>query len=443
MTQTGVTSAAATASTGVAKLFPPTQGLLGRPNPTGRTHWGTRFGYFGTDRILRTYLTGTEVLALRFTTRTRFGALDLDAGSLYHTPATVAALFAAAAARNLTLTLCRSSESGGWHVYLWAEEFVAISAMHATLRSLAEAAGITRFENGTCEVYPDPQHAKQAFRLPAQAGFAWLTADTTTVIRACQANDGSANLAALASWVSAVAVPVERIAAAAEHPATTPEPAQMPRGRPPKIAPPPRASDGLPDAAILQLQRALVYRYDRNAARAGKPAFTTTGMPRFREGARLFAVGLERPGSRNAALQLVSFYLFFCGYTRAADRELLLLLWLSARHNGHSTAWVDATRRSEIEVEIRRMATWRPTSGAISHGARQAKARERATSESRIAAALATLGGACTSATVAQIAKAAGVSGRTVSRILPSVVAKIMSVQLPVNSQKIQEKPEP
>lgn len=156
-------------------LFPPTQGLLGRPNTTGRTHWGTRFGYFGTDRILQTYLAGTEVLALRFTARTRFGAIDLDATSPYHTLRTVAALFTAAQAHNLRPTLCRSSESGGWHVYLWAQDFVASASMHATLRAIAESAGIDRFENGVCEIYPDPNHAKQAFRLPAQAGFAWLS----------------------------------------------------------------------------------------------------------------------------------------------------------------------------------------------------------------------------------------------------------------------------
>ncbi len=262
-----------------------------------------------------------------------------------------------------------------------ADDFVASADMHALLRQLAQDAGIARFENGVCEVTPDPQHARQAFRLPCQAGFAWLSPVDGAVLREFRAEDVAGNLLALEQWVTDTAVPASRLVGEAAALTPSSHVAQMRRGRPPKLVPPPKATAGLLNATDLHLQRGLVYRYDRNAAKKGKPPFETSALARFRDGERRYQVGLDRPGSRNEALRGVAFYLFFVGYLAPTDRELLLLEWLRAKHNGHSAAWLDPTQREGILAEIRRLAVWRPGPTSVQQAALAANESVRRANE--------------------------------------------------------------
>jgi len=366
-----------------------------------------------------------NLLALRFTEKTRFGALDLDVASPHRTLATFAALETAATLRGLRLTLCRSSSSGGWHVYLWADDFVASTDMHAVLWRIAEGAGITHFKNGVCELYPDPHHARQAFRLPCQAEFAWLSPADGTVVRECRADEPERNLRALLEWTSEVAVPSSVFSGAATALAPPVVVAQMPRGRPPKQVPPPRASAGLPNPDDLTLQRALTYRYDRNAAKRGKPSFSTAGLARFREGEQRYRVGLERPGSRNEALRNVAFYLFFVGYTRATDRELLLVDWLRAKHNGHSAAWLDPAQREGIFAEIRRLVVWGPGPTPRQRAAHAVNESTRKAHEDEIAAAARRLSESGIRVTNRRLVEETGLAMNTVARVWPVVRRKI------------------
>ena len=414
----------------LAALFPPAQGVQGTPTPENRTKWGTRFGYYTTPRVLAAYSSGAShrgphLLALRFTDRTRFGALDLDAASPYRTIATFAALETAARARGLRLTLCRSSLSGGWHVYLWADDFVASADMHALLHRIAEEAGITRFENGVCEVYPDPQHARQAFRLPCQAGFAWLSPTDATVVRECRAEDVADNLQALLAWVADTALPASLFAGAAATLAPAVSVAQIPRGRPPKLVSPPKATAGLPSPRDLHLQRGLVYRYDRNAAKKGKPPFEIAALARFREGEHRYQVGLERPGSRNEALRSVAFYLFFVGYLAPTDREVLLVEWLRAKHNGQSSAWLDPAQREGILAEIRRLAVWGPGPSPRQRAAHAVNEEVRKEHMEAIEAAARRLAGAGKRVTNRQLVEETGLAMATVAQVWPVVRSKI------------------
>lgn len=420
----------ASLSSKVTSLFPPAQGVQGTPTPEGRTKWGTRFGFFTAPRILAAFSSGLsrrgpQLLALRFTEKTRFGAIDLDVTSPHRTLASFAALETAATHRGLRLTLCRSSTSGGWHVYLWANDFVAGTDMHAVLRRVAEEAGIRQLKNGVCEFYPDPHHPRQAFRLPCQAGFAWLSPSDGSVLRECRAEEPEANLRTLLRWVSDVAVPVSAFAGAASAMASPVAEAQMPRGRPPKLVPPPRASAGLPDPGDLALQRALVYRYDRNAAKRGKPPFRRAALARFHEGEYRYRVGLEQPGSRNEALRNVAFYLFFVGYTRPADRELLLVEWLRSRHNGHSVAWLEPAQREGILAEIRRLAVWGPDPSPRQRAAHAVNEATRQAHEKAIAAAARSLSNSGTRITNRRLVEETGLAMNTVARVWPIVRAKI------------------
>lgn len=420
--------------TRIAALFPPAQGVLGRPGPNGRTRWGARFGYFSAARILAAYESGIrpagpDIVALRFTDRTRFGVLDIDSASPFRTLDTFAALAAAANAQGLRLTLCRSSPSGGWHTYLWTDDFVASADMHAVLRRLAEDAGIDRFENGICEVYPDPLHARQALRLPCQAGFAWLSPLDGSVQYECAAEEPAANLRRLLDWIAEVAVPATGFAGAAARFASPAMAAKMPRGRPPKVVPPPKASKGLPAPEALHLQLGLVYRYDRNAAKNGKPPFESAAMARFREGERRYQEGLERPGSRNEALRSVAFFLFFVGYLAPTDRELLLIEWLRAKHNGQSSAWLDLEQRDAVLSEIRRLAVWRPTAErgtGAPRGTTPAHEERRRQNEALVAKAVVDATAQGESTSVRHISVITGLSPGAVAKILPAARAKIM-----------------
>ena len=403
----------------VESLFTTGFGVIGRHVPGGKTVWGRRFGRFGVEQIARV-LSGDgteapEILAMRFGERTRYGLLDLDASSPYRTLETYSRVARCASDLGLRVSLCRSSDSGGWHVYLWASEKVATGVMSAALFAVARGAGLEQFRDGVCEVYPDPARPRKAVRLPGQAGFAWLSAETGTPTQEFATTDIGRRLDHLVRWARESSVTPEALMAASASPRRPVPSAKVPLGRPPKLRPVPSPGNDLPDAATLHLQGALVYRYDRNAARLGRPDFATAAAARFAEGARLYASGLERRGTRNESLLLVSFYLFFVGYTGADARERLLTLWMEHRHNGMSAEWSAPESHARIRDEIHRLAHWRPERpGEV--GRVRANERRRDEAARKLADAVALLREAGEKVTYRRLIELTGLSSRTIAR---------------------------
>lgn len=407
----------------VVDLFPPAYGVVGVAQERGKTTWGASFGWFSKPRIRAALMgalpgRGRRVLALRFTNVSRFGAIDIDSGSIFHNRNTSDRLFLAASNLGLKATLCQSSESGGWHYYVWFKEFHPARFIYELLRDISVAAGITTFEKGTCELYPDYSHPAQAFRLPCQTGFEFLRPGKYSMATKQSQEADRFRIGELWDWVSRASNSADGLPRRIEDgDRTVPS---KPRGRPPRFIAPPSVGEVLPEDARLHIQPSLVYRYNRNAAKTGKPPFESVGQRRFDEGRKLFAGGLDRSGQRNAALLAVGFFLFFVGYVRATDRERLMWLWLSNRHNGFSKDWLVEGERERMAREIRRLAAWRPGTALI-----KSNETRRRDSETRIAAAASALAAERVKITTRRLAERSGLSLSTVGVVWPVVRTRL------------------
>lgn len=113
---------------------------------------------------------------------TRFGVLDIDAGSKYHNVKQLGRILEALAKAGISETsIYRSSDSGGWHVYLFFDEPISSRDLRTQLVQLLRLSGFD-IAKGTLEVFPAPGDGRNSsigngLRLPLQPGFAWLNDD--------------------------------------------------------------------------------------------------------------------------------------------------------------------------------------------------------------------------------------------------------------------------
>ena len=103
---------------------------------------------------------------------TRHGVLDIDIDSKFHNSQALAELSRKFAAVGLPLTPYQSSDSGGWHLYFFLNDWAPSADVESTIKAYLKA---HRYEikSGTLEVFP----SGNALRLPLQRGFGWLTPD--------------------------------------------------------------------------------------------------------------------------------------------------------------------------------------------------------------------------------------------------------------------------
>ena len=100
---------------------------------------------------------------------THHAVLDVDAQSRYHCTAELVKLQEKLAAVGLMATPYRSSDSGGWHLYIYLDSWAESSEVEQTLKAWLKLQGY-EIKSGTLEVFP----SGNALRLPLQPGFAWL-----------------------------------------------------------------------------------------------------------------------------------------------------------------------------------------------------------------------------------------------------------------------------
>ena len=103
---------------------------------------------------------------------TRHGVLDIDRGSKYHNALELAELVRKFAAVALTLIPYQSSDSGGWHLYFYLNDWAPSADVEKTVKAYLKANGY-EIKSGTLEVFP----SGNALRLPLQRGFGWLNPD--------------------------------------------------------------------------------------------------------------------------------------------------------------------------------------------------------------------------------------------------------------------------
>jgi len=103
---------------------------------------------------------------------TRHAVIDIDRESRYHNAEALTKLLQDFSKQGLSLVPYQSSDSGGWHLYAFFEDFADSKEVENTLRAWLKFGGY-EIKSGSLELFP----SGNALRLPLQRGFAWLAAD--------------------------------------------------------------------------------------------------------------------------------------------------------------------------------------------------------------------------------------------------------------------------
>ena len=159
------------------------------PDPGAKPDWQTQSSHPLADRLL---LQGSYLYGVRFGSTTRYGLLDIDAGSPYHPrrdPLALARITAALEPLGLIEHLCiTSSDSGGLHLYFPFNEALSSWRLAIALSALLENAGFKIFP-GWLEVFPNPKpfttdgsiSLYNGHRLPLQQGSYLLNQDLAPI----------------------------------------------------------------------------------------------------------------------------------------------------------------------------------------------------------------------------------------------------------------------
>lgn len=280
---------------------------------------------------------------------TRHAVLDIDQGSEYHNAECLAELAAEFSSVGLNLVPYQSSESGGWHLYLFFDSYVLSKEVESTIKNYLR---FRRYEikSGTLEIFP----SGNALRLPLQKGFAWLAPDGAVEIAREELTDGQA-LALFfndletrqTNWQEAKSLIESQIGSAG-------------------------SSAGIAgDAGVQEHKKAVSMEGLADLYSIGRD------HEKYQRGREYWLNGLTGPNQRHDAVCCIGHYLWFGDSSmglrplpypsNAGARSELITAWLKEKHNGHSEA-VNSGRWSDVEAQIKRACYWT---------AQEAQVRER------------------------------------------------------------------
>lgn len=303
------------------------------------------------------------LLGFRFGKQTRFAVLDIDAGSPYHNQRSYQKLkriFKDAGL--LPPAPFRSSDSGGWHLYIFFNEFVNSTQLRSALSDLLTYTGF-RIKSGELEIFPNVSQASSGMglRLPLQPGFAFLNdnnLETTTerwelsatnaldfFLDAASASTNTfAQFQKLRQYAAQCAEKFQKQTALRTQPRTSSNVVALPKLQVPK------AGQHLDDVAQIFSHV--------------PPGMRTDDWFRGRE---YYANGLTGPSQRANAIYCLSHYFFYgdpsqslpaLGYGYETERELAIKQILELRNNGFSK---DLNRGdNDATAQIERAANWLP-----------------------------------------------------------------------------------
>lgn len=267
--------------------------------------------------------------------KTRLGVLDLDTGSQYHTPQELAELTAKFTAVGLNLVPYQSSDSGGWHLYFFLEEWAESDEVNSTLKAWLKANNY-EIRGGTLEVFP----SGQGLRLPLQKGFAWLDASGNVITRREELEQEEA----LALFLADLEFSQTNWQKAKEQ-----------------------------IEAQLQLTRSAgagsAQAHEKRVAVEGSEDLFTLGIDweKYHRGREYWLYGLTGPNQRHDAVCSVGHYLWYGDSSQgvrslpypsnAGARAELILEWLRDKHSGHSET-INLGQWSEVKAQIERACYW-------------------------------------------------------------------------------------
>jgi len=268
---------------------------------------------------------------------TRFAVLDVDQRSKYHNPAELNELTGKLAAVGLTATPYQSSDSGGWHLYLFLDDWADSEEVSQTLRKWLKLEGY-EIKGGVLEVFP----SGCALRLPLQPGFAWLDSEGKVICRREEINETEAVASFLTdlesngcSWASAKSRIDSRI----------------------------EAHRGAGAGSAPEHKKALDLEGFEGLWSDGR------NQERIEEARYYLDNGLQQNGQRHDAIYAIEHLLWYgdpdrgipkmAGTQNDRKREQFLREWLEANHNG-KCRHVNRGAWRLLEGHIRRACEWRP-----------------------------------------------------------------------------------
>lgn len=313
--------------------------------PRGCRSWTTvgKFGRTEDADILKAIAGESDsILGLRWGQQTRFAVLDVDINSRYRSDLELAVLQQKLAAVGLTAKPYRSSESGGWHLYLFFDDWAPTNEVNQTLATWLRAIGY-EIRNGVLEVYP----SGMGLRLPLQAGFAWLDGKGEVIRQREQLTKDEA----LASFL----LDLEE-----------------------------NKRDWREAKNRIQAQLEAIDREKKQDALAHRKAIDTEGFDKlfnyrlipekYEEGRKYWQTGLTASGQRHDAILAVEHYLWHGDEAAGVPalpaehndepRYRLILAWLEEHHNGFCNH-INRGKWHKVQAQIKRAVKWRRPSGAV------------------------------------------------------------------------------
>jgi len=312
--------------------------------PRGCRAWTTISKHWPmSDEAILSAIAGTEqsIYGLRWGERTRFAVLDIDKNSQYRSDRELAKLRERLAAVGLIATAYRSSDSGGWHLYIFFDEWADSGEVNEHLGTWLRAQGYD-IRGGVLEVFP----SGMGLRLPLQPGFAWLNENGGLI----RTREELTTDEALASFLC-----------------------DLEENK--------RNWNEAKDRIRRELEA--VDRPKKSDAQAHQQRVSSEGFEglwnyrlipeKYRKGREYWQTGLTEAGQRHDAILCVEHYLWH-GDSGAGvpalpaedndePRYRLILAWLEAKHNGFCNH-INRGNWRKVEQQIRRACKWRRPFGA-------------------------------------------------------------------------------
>ena len=321
------------------------------------------------------YLSDTEILkaiacahrkflGTRSGKASRYAVLDVDSNSEYHNINGINRIRQVLASAGINKTVpYQSSESGGWHLYIFFDEAISSRDLHKQLTNLLR---LNEFDvqKGQLEIFPNPGESGSSgygLRLPLQPGWGWLDHESMEIdflrqeLSAIAALDlflfdfdnnsnTSHNFHQLKRCVADMLSRQDQ---------------DLPKAKPCK---PERKSNVVSiNATNVSLESVEAVHKIFGKVPPGINADV------WFKGRRYFSEGLSGPSQRADAIFSIGHYLFYgdpelkspaLGYGCEEKRQYLLEEILSTKHNGLSED-LNSGRRDAL-LQIQRAAFWRP-----------------------------------------------------------------------------------
>ncbi len=312
--------------------------------PRGCRDWTTISKHWPmTDETVLAAVAGSEssIYGLRWAERTRFAVLDIDKNSKYRSDLELAKLQERLAAVGLTAKIYRSSDSSGWHLYLFLDDWADSGEVNEHLSTWLRLQGY-EIRGGVLEVFP----SGMGLRLPLQPGFAWLDEKGSLI----QTREELTTDEALASFLCDLEKNKRNWSEAKNRIKTELEVID-------------RAIDR---GALVQQERLETEGFDG--------LFNYRLIPeKYEEGRSAWHDGLTRKGQRHDAILGIEHYLWhgdkaagvpaLPGEWNDEQRYRLILAWLQANHNGFCNH-INRGNWRKVEAQVRRAVKWRRFSDA-------------------------------------------------------------------------------